>query len=448
MSQYIKILESIRKESLPNFEMAPLSELQKMMAFVRKELTVEQAVARGGEGFLIRCRDEKINRKVAVKIGHPKFNEKGLLTSRVYSSNQYEEDIDNSSLKRWQRGIRIQNDISTALKDFSAIGIVPMVYLTNEFPAWTIMEWIEGQISLEWAKRVADVDIIVFGYRFLKLVHKIHSLGYIHRDIKPNNLMITYDGRPCLIDFMLAKRFDQSDSITSSGTQVGTPIFFSAADREGKSHLASFNDDAFKCGATIWCLLTKKLPNVEPQGLFDKFLKVRKTTWKPESILPNFRKVIAKSTDRPDKAYKTLDEMIEDYEEAMRLEGIDIPQIEKWSNHAISKRIPKLTPPQKKKEVTDSVSQYAETANIEAEDFTMSLFSELEKQDLENSDAIISKKMEKELEAISSVVLESGLNNNEFFRLFKTCVHISCLRLATEPEFRQQIKLILHDLGK
>jgi serine/threonine protein kinase len=448
MSQYNKILESIRKESLPNFEMAKIVDLQKLISSVRQELVVEQAIARGGEGFVIRCHDEKIGRKVAVKIGHPKFNEKGLSTSKIYSATNKEEYVQNTSLLRWQRGVKIQNDVSTYLKNFPAIGCVPIIFVANEFPAWVVMEWIDGQISLEWAKRAADLDIIVFGYRFLKLIHKIHSLGYIHRDIKPNNLMITNDGRPCLIDFMQAKRFDQSDSITSTGMKIGTPQFFSHEDHEGKSHTASFNSDAFKCGATIWCLLAKTLPNVEPKNLFNKFLNTRQSSWRPESIPPSFRPVIAKATDKPDKRYKTLDEMIEAYINAMKIEGIEIPQIEQWSNHAISRKIPKLSPPEKQVVENDSVDQYKETAEIEARDFTQAIFQELvSSEDLQEKEAEISRALADELEKISSVVInKDDLDNNELFKVFKECVEISYLKLANEPRFRKKLKLIYLDI--
>jgi serine/threonine protein kinase len=63
-----------------------------------------------------------------------------------------------------------------------------------------------------------------------------HEQGVVHRDIKPSNIMIAEDGRPCLMDFGLAKREAGEITMTVEGQVLGTPAYMSPEQARGEGH--------------------------------------------------------------------------------------------------------------------------------------------------------------------------------------------------------------------
>jgi WD40 repeat protein len=87
-----------------------------------------------------------------------------------------------------------------------------------------------------------------------------HEHGVVHRDIKPSNIMIDDDGRPCLMDFGLAKRDAGEITMTVEGTVLGTPAYMSPEQAGGEAHRVDGRSDVYSLGVVLYQLFTGELP--------------------------------------------------------------------------------------------------------------------------------------------------------------------------------------------
>src|SRR5437763_5467688 len=85
-----------------------------------------------------------------------------------------------------------------------------------------------------------------------------HGEGVVHRDVKPENLMLDPKGRVHLIDFGLARFFDDV-SVTNTGQLVGTPLYMSPEQVTGRIKV-DHRTDVYSLGLVLYELLTLRTP--------------------------------------------------------------------------------------------------------------------------------------------------------------------------------------------
>ena len=85
----------------------------------------------------------------------------------------------------------------------------------------------------------------------------IHSFGIVHRDMKPQNVLITQDGTPKISDFGIARDETQA-TITQAGVMMGTPHYMSPEQADGSP--ADARSDVYALGCMTYQMLTGEVP--------------------------------------------------------------------------------------------------------------------------------------------------------------------------------------------
>jgi len=91
-------------------------------------------------------------------------------------------------------------------------------------------------------------------------VHFAHQRGILHRDLKPHNLMLDAEGRPHVLDFGLAKRIDDDQSLTMSGAVLGSPSYMAPEQAQGRNDRVGRHTDVYALGAILYQMLTGRAP--------------------------------------------------------------------------------------------------------------------------------------------------------------------------------------------
>lgn len=140
------------------------------------------------------------------------------------------------------------------------------------------MDWIDGvgfDIWVEIARKDAaklgdairtkvEAEILRWSVVALKAVAKAvahaHERGFIHRDLKPGNILIDRLDDPHVVDFGLARQVDESNDLTLTGEALGTAGFMSPEQALGARHQVSESTDVYALGAILHWLLFGKAP--------------------------------------------------------------------------------------------------------------------------------------------------------------------------------------------
>jgi serine/threonine protein kinase len=105
---------------------------------------------------------------------------------------------------------------------------------------------------------ISEAEAVSFLRQIASALSKIHSVGILHRDLKPGNIMLREDGSIALIDFGLAKRMRLRTEVTDSGEIFGTPYYMSP--EQGHASDADQRSDIYSLGVIFYEMLTGKKP--------------------------------------------------------------------------------------------------------------------------------------------------------------------------------------------
>jgi len=210
--------------------------------FGRYEVT--KKLGQGGMGVVFQARDPDLDRLIAIKA-------------------PFLRDGDDTYLERFYREAR-------SLASVTHPNICP-VYEVGELDGvhYMAMAFIEGRTLGDYLKAGGSLGGDKVAAVMLKLaqaVSYLHSKGVVHRDMKPDNVMIDLRNEPIIMDFGLARRRQDNSRLTEPGAVVGSPAYMSPEQIEGEFDDLGPSTDVYALGVIMYKMLTGRLP-FEGKGL-------------------------------------------------------------------------------------------------------------------------------------------------------------------------------------
>jgi predicted Ser/Thr protein kinase len=214
-----------------------------------KQYLVEEKLGQGGMGVVYRARDTSLNRPVALKVLSPDLVR------------------DEERRRRFVQEARA----ASAVNHPSIAQIYEIVEEGD--PTFIVMEYVDGATLRELvARRELDItSAIEVGIQVGEALGRAHESGIIHRDIKSDNIMVTRDGHPKILDFGLAKLLDSGAGGETAGTShvetlartregmiLGTLAYMSPEQARGQ--VADRRSDIFSFGVVLYEAATAHLP--------------------------------------------------------------------------------------------------------------------------------------------------------------------------------------------
>jgi serine/threonine-protein kinase len=193
--------------------------------------------------------------------------------------------------RRFQREAAILEELGGANDQIPTL----YAYFQASGQFYLVQEWIIGQTLSQIVKQngcLSESEVIPILISLLKVLDFVHSKGIIHRDIKPDNILLrSSDGKPILIDFgavreTMATVVNYEGNITSS-IVIGTPGFMPNEQAAGRPVFAS---DLYSLGLTVIYLLMGKLPLELKTDSY-----TGENIWDRDTISPNLAAVLNKA---------------------------------------------------------------------------------------------------------------------------------------------------------
>ena len=206
---------------------------------------IQRTLGAGGMGVVYRARDRELGEDVAIKMMHPE-----LLHA------------DETAVARLKAETRLARRISHR-----------NVVRTHDFgecdgTCYVTMEFVEGltvRQLLETRGRLGVSAALAIGAQLADALEVAHGQGVVHRDIKPQNLLLDAAGVLKVMDFGIARLVEHTTVLTQAGMVVGTPAYMSpeqllSEDVDGRS-------DLYAAGVVLYECLTGRLPFDSPSPI-------------------------------------------------------------------------------------------------------------------------------------------------------------------------------------
>jgi serine/threonine protein kinase len=232
-----------------------------------------EKIAEGGMGTVYKGFHRETGQIVAVKVVAPHMVGNQVLLKRFEQEYNAARQLDHPNIVR---ALDFDNTASTP---------------------YLVMEFVDGESlgrKLEREGKLPEAEAKRLIIQVAQGLHKAHKAKLVHRDVKPDNILITPDGQAKLADLGLVKEVEADLNLTRTGRGLGTPNFM-APEQFRNAKNADERCDIYSLGATLYMMVTGEVP-FKAHGPLDSYMK------KIENDLPPPRQVVPALSERIDWA--------------------------------------------------------------------------------------------------------------------------------------------------
>jgi len=285
---------------LPSSDKTPLSATKTFQVSLRElapgtlyagRYEVMGELGRGGMGKVYKVLDKEIQEEVALKLLNPEIASDERTIERFRNELKYARRITHRNVCR-------MHDINRDKDTY---------FIT--------MEYVPGEDLKTVIKRTGPLpegEAVLMAAQICEGLAEAHRLGVVHRDLKPQNIMIDREGNVRIMDFGIARSL-AAKGVTEAGMIIGTPDYMSPEQVEGLE--ADARSDVYALGATLYEMATGRVPFEGDTALIIAMKHKAELPLSPKEINPQLSEelstVILKCLEKDrEKRYQTAEELL------------------------------------------------------------------------------------------------------------------------------------------
>ena len=214
---------------------APTKELTTGSTFAGRYQIIEE-LGKGGMGEVYRVKDETLDEEMALKVLKPEIA------------------ADKDIIERFKNELKFARKIAHR-------NVCKMYDLNEEEETpYITMEYVKGEDLKSFIRRkdrLKEEEVIALAKQVCEGLAEAHELGVVHRDLKPQNIMIDEKSNAKIMDFGIARSVE-APGVTQSGVMIGTPDYMSPEQAEGEE--ADQRSDIYALGVILYEMVTGSVP--------------------------------------------------------------------------------------------------------------------------------------------------------------------------------------------
>ena len=236
-----------------------------------------EELGKGGGGRVVRAFDRVLGRYVAMKIMRPEPERRAERLARFMAEAQTTGQLEHPNIVPiYDFGTLTSGDVYYTMREVRNTSLRKVLSQIREGDDSALAEY-----SLQRMMRLLEQVCLALGYA--------HAQGVVHRDLKPDNIMLGDYGEVLLMDWGLARHFDLSHlgddaELTAAGKTMGTPAYMPPEQARGELDEVDALSDIYSVGAILYEILT-----LEPPFVGDSPLEVMFKVVEADLIAPSAR---------------------------------------------------------------------------------------------------------------------------------------------------------------
>ncbi len=268
----------------------------KVGMFIQNRYEIISRIGSGGMADVYKAKDHKLNRFVAVKVMKKEFRDDKVFISKF----------------------RVEAQSAAGLAHANIVNIYDVGEEAGIY--YIVMELVEGITLKEYIKnkgRLSVREATSIALQISAGLEAAHNNGIIHRDIKPQNIIISTDGRAKVADFGIAR----ASSANTINSNVMGSVHYSSPE-QSRGGYSDEKSDIYSLGITMYEMLTGQVPFDGDTAVAVAIKHLQEEVRGPKELVPEIpnstNEIVLKCTRKsPDRRYPNMTEVIRDLRESL-----------------------------------------------------------------------------------------------------------------------------------